>query len=228
MNNEKILKELVKDKENNKQYFEDIIKAKKIERKVSKTFTKYMQSMQMILAMVNVKKILDLGLVIKKYNNNYKIVLTNNGVRYRYYGTYYANNSRDLDEWVFKNNIEKAIKAIFNEPEIKPLQKNKIKPLQKINFDFLKKIDFSNEFDIDIETITNDLEIIKTRTTIPRFTDSVNYGTLSKFQLLSIKSQIEQQLKEYLEERNATIALIQEKQKELEALFPLMFLFGGN
>lgn len=225
MNNEELLQKLVKDKNDNYKYFKDIKKATWINREVRNKLGKYISSLQEVLSEVNVTKVLPLYKI--KEDSNYFIVLSNRGIKERYIANSYAGQSTTISTTFYFRHFKRALKLIFESKEISKYQKEKIKDLKNINTDGLDDIETESRVQIEnVKYITNNLELKSGRFSIPHF--SFNYGMVSDFVLLSIRSQIEESLNEFLEEREKTIEFIDKKQKELEGMYPLLFMFGGK
>ena len=225
MNNEELLYKLIKDKKDNDKYFEDIKRANQINRKVRNKFNKYISSIQKVMSEVNITKVLPLYKINEQYD--YWVVLSNKGIKERYIGNSYSGQSTNLQTNIFFKHFERALKLIFDSEEISKYQKEKIKDLKNINTDGLDSIQTEKTITIEnIRYIDNNLELKTERFSIPHF--SFSYAMVSDFVLLSIRSQIETNINEFLEEREKTIEFIDKKQKELEDMYPLLFMFGGK
>lgn len=231
MNNEKEIMAMVKDFNDNKQYLKDIEESKNINRKVNTSLVKYKDSMQKIMEMVNVVKILDLGIVLKGRWDSDKdhIVLTNKGLKSRYITSNYVSQTQTLEVKEYSRVFKEAMKIIFNHPEISTVQKNKILPLKTLDVSFLGEVTTDNSLEVtNVSHLTTSMEIIKETLTIPKYNNRLGYDSMTNITLLSMRTQISPGLNEFLTERRTTIEKVETKTKELEALFPIIFLFGDS
>jgi len=232
MNNNEALQVLIKDKEDNKQYFEDIKTAKLINGNIVKNVTKYRDCLQKVLSMVNVSKMIDLKIESPNgYGKNYNVVLTNSGLKSRYIANNYSSQSNPIDPQGYIKIFSEAMKIIFNHPELSTLQKNKLLPLKDLDMNWLNDVVVEKLVKIDnVLSITPNMEVNKYTIDIQDFSISSKhtYEKLKEFTTLAIRTQIQEQLNEFLKERNETLELLNEKIKEIETMFPIVFLFGKS
>jgi len=226
LNNQKEIDVLTNDFKANKQYFEDIETSEHINNNVQQHMSLYKKTLNKIISMVNVTKILDLNIEVKG-NTQYHIVLTNKGIRQRYISGNYTSQSNDLYVESFVGQIGEAIKELFRNPELSTLQKNKIRPIANIDFSFLPSISLREKLLVKkVTRVSTSFVTITEDLTLPHY--NTGYNNMSKFTLLSIRGQIVEKLAEFLKERQATIDMLKQKTKELEAMFPMVFLFGNQ
>ena len=232
MNNNNEINTMVADYNGNNQYFKDIVESKCINRTIDKALAKYKRAVDKIMSMVNVTKIIDLDIPTSQnanYTSNYHVVLSNNGLRSRYVSSNYITQSTELNYTDFSGIFNRALKVIFAHPNISTMQKNKILPLKGLDVSFLANI-LTNE-KLTIESVTRigtDLSVVSGNVVIPYYTGIGTYGNMTNFTLLSIRTQITQELNNYLVERRAILEEISTKRKELETMFPILFMFGDK
>ena len=231
MNNKIEIDNMLKDFKANKEYFKNIVTAKSANELVSNQLSIYKKALQKIISMVNVTKMIDLC-QLHETSSNYRVVLTSYGIRERYVSGTYSGQSSSLSNDQFIKNIDIALDKLFKLTELKDLQKNKILPLKTMDFSFLKEIDGNKKAVIlGVSVVYETMESIIQPISIPSFSkEGREYysGALTNMSLLSIRTQIEPTLKKYLEERSEAIEKIKAKTRELETLFPMVFLFGDE
>ena len=224
MNNEQELNVLMADFKASKQYFATIVKARYANNEVSKSVNKLKTTINKIMTMVNVDKIVNLGISISGGSDN--VVLTNKGIKSRYITNNYTCQSYDMGNRYFARYIDEAITAIFNNPLIRDVQTNKILPLKNVDFSPLKLGEEKHIVVAKVQLLRSDMTLINHDLKVPNF--SIDYHNLDKFELLNIKDQIIKPIYDYVAEREATNKLILDKIAELENLFPVVFLFGDK
>jgi len=231
LNNQVEINNMMDDYYSNEQYFMDISEAKGINNTISASLNKYMKAINKVMSMVNVTKILNLEIPCNsRYGGNYCVVLSNQGLRARHITENWITQTDDLSVSDFGKTFNLALKVIFNHPNISKIQKNKITPLQKIDVSFLNDISTNETVVIEnVRRINEDMTIGTEPVTMPGFYSyQSRYSQMSVFTLLSMRTQISKELNDYLVERRSIITMMAEKLKEVEELFPIIFLFGDN
>ena len=230
LDNHTELNNIMDDYHANEQYFMDIDEIKCINDKIETALSKYTNAVNKVMSMVNVTKILNLEIPCDgSYGRSHCVVLSNQGLRSRYISDSYITQTDTLEYNVFGKVFGEAIKIIFAHPNISMVQKNKIMPLKNIDVSFLSKISANRNIKIEgVRRIKTNLSVEVGEIIIPNFSVNTHYGTMSLFSLLSVRTQISKQMNEYLLERRAITKLIEEKHKEIEALFPIIFMFGDE